>query len=329
MTRDRWTWHGGGLSAARAHFGDDARGWIDFSTGINPHVWHGAGAVEIDWRALPDEMALRALEQAAAASFGCHADHVCAVPGTEVGLRLAGRVLGDDVCHAVPSYRTHGEMAASSHPVTLGNLALADGSSLILANPNNPDGVLLSREALSDLLVRRGRKGWLVIDEAFADCHPDHSFADQVDDRHRLLIFRSFGKFFGLAGLRLGFVLGPRPILASLRKQLGAWPVSAAAIAIGTRAYQEIAWQDAMRERIIAEATSFDQRLASFGLLASGACPLFRLITTPDASHLFERLARAAILSRPFADKPDWLRFGLPANDEAMERLCAVLEDHG
>jgi cobalamin biosynthetic protein CobC len=91
----------------------------------------------------------------------------------------------------------------------------------------------------------------------------------------------------------------------------------------------DIAWQDAMRERLIAEATSFDQRLASFGLLASGACPLFRLITTPDASHLFERLARAAILSRPFADKPDWLRFGLPANDEAMERLCAVLEDHG
>lgn len=321
----RWTWHGGGLAAARAHFGGDD--WIDLSTGINPHAWPGTDAVEVDWRCLPDEHALRGLEAAAADHFGCHADHVCAVPGTEVGLRLIGRMLSAPAFHLVPTYRTHAEMMAGSAPLPLERLAQADGASLILANPNNPDGRLLDRNAMLKHLPRRGCNGWLLVDEAFTDCHPGHSIAPHVDDRERLLVFRSFGKFFGLAGLRLGFVIGPREVLDSLRLQLGAWPVSAAAIAIGTAAYRDTRWIAAMQAQLQREADALDAVMRSAGFQPQGACPLFRLIECGDAMALFTPLARRAILTRPFDYAPGWLRLGLPGSAEALHRLQSACND--
>lgn len=324
---NRWTWHGGGLSAARAQFGEAAEPWLDLSTGINPHPWAGADAIEIDWQRLPEEGDLHRLEAAAADYFGCDADHVCAVPGTEVGLRLTGDLLKGPARHVVPTYRTHGEMMAGSLPTSLSDLDQADGSALILANPNNPDGRLLDCDALLDLLERRGPAGWLVVDEAFADCHPDHSLADEVDDRRRLLVFRSFGKFFGLAGLRLGFMLGPRAIIAALRQRLGAWPVSAAAIAIGTAAYRDTGWIVRMRQQLRREADQLDAVLTELGYQPQGASPLFRLIECSPAMPLFERLARQGILTRPFDQNPTWLRIGLPGSAAERLRLQSALRD--
>lgn len=327
MTATRWTWHGGGIDAARAHFG--GKDWLDLSTGINPHAWSHANAVPIDWRNLPGENGLRALERAAASHFGCEADHVCAVPGTEVGLRLVGELLDGPAFHVAPTYRTHAEMVAGSIPIAIDALALADGATLILANPNNPDGRLLGRDRIDDLLARRGASGWLVLDEAFADCHPDHTVADRVSDERRLVVFRSFGKFFGLAGVRLGFVVGPRPIVDGLRSRLGAWPVSAAAIAIGKAAYGGRAWTAMMRRRLEAEAARLDAGLHARGYRVIGACPLFRLIECADGAALFEHLAQRAILTRPFAHQPHWLRVGLPGNNEGLARFIAALPGHG
>lgn len=321
----RWTWHGGGLSAARAHFGEGD--WLDLSTGINPHAWPGASDVAIDWRRLPEEGDLRALEEAAARHFGADAEQVCAVPGTEVGLRLVGELLEGPAHYLAPSYRTHGEMLPGAVAIGRDKLAGADGTTLILANPNNPDGHVFARVDLLALLARRGG-GWLAIDEAFADPAPGCSLAGEVDDGRKLLIFRSFGKFFGLAGLRLGFVLGPRGLLAELRARLGAWPVSAAAIAIGTRAYDDRGWIEAMRGRLAREAAALDAMLGGCGFRTAGACPLFRLIETENAAALFERLARRAILTRPFADRPRWLRLGLPGGAAGLARLEAALR-HG
>lgn len=329
MRDSRWTWHGGGIAAARAHFDEGPDAWLDLSTGINPHAWPGADAISIDWRSLPDEHGLRGLEQAAAAHFGCDAGHVCAVPGTEVGLRLAGALLPRPVFHLVPTYRTHGEMVAESLPLPIEEVAAADGATLVLANPNNPDGRLLGRDALIDLLARRRRTGWLVLDEAFADCHPELSLASEINDRRRLLIFRSFGKFFGLAGLRLGFVLGPRDVIGQLRQRLGAWPVSAAAIAIGTAAYRDADWTCRMRTRLVREAEALDAGLLGLGYTAVGGCPLFRLIECSAAHPLFERLAGRSILTRPFDAQPGWLRIGLPGSDEGLARLLAAITGRG
>lgn len=325
MTGD-WTWHGGNLAAAKRHFGEDDLPWIDLSTGINPTPWPGASRVEIDWRRLPETDDLRALEHAAASSFGVDPRHVCAVPGTEIGLRLCGRIIGGDARHIAPGYRTHGEMFEGGDAVSRETLT-AQGNTLVLANPNNPDGHIVESDVLHALLDERGEDGWLLVDEAFADFNPALSIASWVEGSRRLVVFRSFGKFFGLAGVRLGFVIGPEAFLADLRMLLGAWPLSAAAVAIGSAAYADEAWIAATRSRLPEQAAALDAILASTGYRATGACPLFRLVDTDDAFGLFERLARHSILTRPFADQPRWLRFGLAAGDGALMRLMDALSD--
>jgi len=139
------------------------------------------------------------------------------------------------------------------------------------------------------------------------------------------VIFRSFGKFFGLAGLRLGFVIGPRAVIAKFRARLGAWPVSAASIAIGTAAYRDAAWIASSRADLHRWAAALDAVLARHGLAARGGCPLFRLVETDQAEALFERLARRAILTRPFDYDPRWLRLGLPGSEADLARLDTAL----
>jgi cobalamin biosynthetic protein CobC len=317
-----WTWHGGGLEAARRHFGGGD--WLDLSTGINPHPWPGVADVPIDWHRLPEREALADVEAAAAAHFGCDPHHVCAVPGTEVALRLVGPHVGGPARHRPATYRTHAEMMPGAEAA---DLEESTRGTLIVANPNNPDGHVLARDRLRALIDSRAADEWLLLDEAFADADPALSLAAHVADTRRLVIFRSFGKFFGLAGLRLGFVLGPPTILAPIRSLLGAWPVSAAAIAIGTRAYRDAPWIAAMRVQLKAEAAALDAVLSAAGYRPRGDCPLFRLIETPDAAALFERLAHREILTRPFADRPDWLRIGLPPSSEALDRLAEALGD--
>ncbi|TZG25943.1 threonine-phosphate decarboxylase [Sphingomonas montanisoli] len=319
---DRWTWHGGGLAAARAHYGDGD--WIDLSTGINPHPWPGVDALAVDWRRLPDEADLRALETAAAAHFGANPTHVCAVPGSEIGLRLTGHLLDEKGLWCEPAYRTHGDMLIDAQPLSFDRAGEADGRTLILANPNNPDGRLIDRDAMRDLLARRG-DGWLLVDEAFGDAHPECSIASEVGER-RLIVFRSFGKFFGLAGVRLGFVIGPRAIVDRLRNLIGAWPLSAAAVAIGTAAYRDRAWVAQTGGLLRSDAAALDTLLRQRGFAPHGACPLFRLIETADARRLFERLAAARILTRPFDENPRWLRIGLPGNADEFARLDAALD---
>ncbi len=321
---DPWTWHGGGLMAAKRHFGDGD--WIDLSTGINPHLWPGAAKMEFDWQRLPDPSALAALEAVAASHFGVDPRHVCAVPGSEIALRLVGGLIGSPAQHVTPGYGTHGAMIAGS-TATAFDAARDGGGTLILANPNNPDGRVIYRDAIQTLLRGRGSDGWLLIDEAFADADPAVSMASVVSDEQRLIVFRSFGKFFGLAGVRLGFVLGPQVIIAALRERLGAWPLSAAAIAIGSAAYADRDWIAAARHRLPRDAAALDAVLMAHGHRPIGACPLFRLIEVDDARALFDRLAQRAMLTRPFADQPRWLRIGLPADADALARLDAALAD--
>lgn len=318
-----WTHHGGRLGDARAAWPDAPTPWLDLSTGINPHAWPGADDMAIDWRALPDARALAALEAAAATYFGAEPAHVCALPGSEIGLRLIGDLLPGPAAHVTPTYRTHAEMFGGTRPIALDGIADA-AATVIVANPGNPDGRILSSDQLPDALPA---PHWLVVDEAFADTVPAISLAGTVRDDRRLAIFRSFGKMFGLAGVRLGFVIAPRPLIAAFRTRLGDWPVSAAAVAIGTAAYQDAGWIADMRGRLHAEAAALDTMLAHHGLIGTGGCPLFRLIDTPDAAALFDRLARYGILTRPFDYAPHWLRIGLPGSDEALARLSGALRD--
>lgn len=313
-----WTWHGGQLAQAQKAFGDGGGPWIDLSTGINPQPWPGVEGLQIDWTRLPDAAALDGLEAAAAACFGADPACVLALPGTEIGLRLLGEHLPGPVRYHWPGYRTHAEMVAGA------DVAGATGAgpgTLILANPNNPDGRLTPAATLHAQLA----EGWLVIDEAFADADPRHSLTSEVSASRPLIVLRSFGKFFGLAGVRLGFLIAPPRLAAALRARLGAWPVSAAAIAIGTAAYRDACWIETTRARLLREAAGLDRVLARHGFTPTGTCPLFRLIETGDADALFKRLARRSILTRPFDYNPRWLRFGLPPDTAALDRLDEAL----
>lgn len=312
--------HGGRLDEACARFGGDPGDWLDLSTGINPCPWPGAETIRPDWRALPDARALRRLEESAAAHFGTDPALCCAVPGSEAGLRALARILGLPARHVPLTYGTYAKAFASPPQGHTGPTAL------IVTNPNNPDGRLYPPGHLVSALGRQQHGGgWLIADEAFADCHPDTSVAGLVANGRNLAVTRSFGKFFGLAGVRLGFVLAPEPLLAELRRLQGDWPVCSAALAFGTEAYADPGWIAATRAGLPERAAKLDTVLTRHGLRTTGACPLFRLADTGAAADLFASLARAQILTRPFADHPRLLRFGLPADDAQLARLDAAL----
>ncbi|WP_420822869.1 aminotransferase class I/II-fold pyridoxal phosphate-dependent enzyme [Sphingomonas solaris] len=322
------TFHGGRLDEAATAFPDAPRPWLDLSTGINPFAWDGA-VPPVDLRALPSVTALAGLERAAAAAFGVPDASVAVLPGTEIGLRLLGHLgLPAPFRYIAPGYRTHGEALARAMAISVEAIdeAAGQGGTLLLANPNNPDGRLLPLERLLALARRLGtRGGVLVVDEAFIEATPEASLLPHLRADDPVLVFRSFGKYFGLAGVRLGFACGAPTLVARMRALLGSWPVSATAIAVGTAAYRDSWWIDGMREGVAGAAAALDRVLASHALTPLGGCPLFRLVETDAAAVLFDRLARVGILTRPFEYNPRWLRFGLPGDAAALSRLNEAL----
>jgi cobalamin biosynthetic protein CobC len=203
--------------------------------------------------------------------------------------------------------------------------AAAGADCVIVTNPNNPDGRRVEPERLMALAGRlAARGGLLVADEAFADVTPGLSVAGEAG-RPGLCVLRSFGKFFGLAGLRLGFALGGGDLVRRLEDHLGPWAVAGPALEIGSRAMEDGDWIAATRVRLADSARELDALLDSHELAVVGGTDLFRLARVPDAGRLFEHLGRRGILARSFEARPDWLRFGLPPDDAAWERLRAAL----
>jgi cobalamin biosynthesis protein CobC len=318
-----WTWHGGALEQARLAYPDAGADWTDLSTGINPAPWPIPPHIGIDWHRLPEARDIAALEQAAADHYGTAPSHICAVPGSEIAMRIIGHMLDGAGQSEAGGYRTHQEMFPNGQSIA--DLSAASPHlPLILANPANPSGRILAPAALQALLAQRSA-AWTLIDEAYADAHPTISMVPHLNDHPRLIILKSIGKFFGLAGLRLGFVLGPPDFIAMLRHRLGAWPVSAAAVTLGRAALRDEPWAAHNREHLGERAATLTSLLTHHGLGVSGDCNLFRLAITPDAAALFDHLCRYAILTRPFANHPQQLRLGLPACRADDARLNAAL----
>jgi cobalamin biosynthetic protein CobC len=170
-------------------------------------------------------------------------------------------------------------------------------------------------------LARRG--GLLVVDEAFGDVTPELSVVRFVGPG--LLVLRSFGKFFGLAGLRLGFAVADPVTARLLRTVLGPWSVSGPAMVVGRAALADKTWIAETRQRLTYESTLLDNILIQAGLSVLGGTSLFRLVNAPRAWALYEHLGQRGILVRPFAAAPRWLRFGLPPGDAGRKRLREAL----
>lgn len=308
--------HGGRVAAAARAFGGGE--WIDLSTGIAPWAYP-VDTLYPDLTKLPEPDELAALEMAAAQAFGV-ADpaRVVAVPGTDLALRLLAVVLAAKRPAVVrPGYAGHAAAWGGGRSV----VALADPGDadlLVLASPANPDGRVTPPAQLRALAERMT----VVVDEAYAD--PAPGLCGEASDR--LIVLRSFGKFYGLPGVRLGFVIAGARVAEALRHLLGDWPVSMPAIAIGTAAYRDAAWRGEQVERIETVGSLLDLALSPCERI--GAAPLFRLIGTPDAHALFRHLCNHAILTRPFADRSDRLRIGLPPDGAALARLTHALAEY-
>jgi cobalamin biosynthetic protein CobC len=332
--------HGGRLGAARVAYSQAPQPWIDLSTGINPRSYPAPRARGVTLNRLPDTGELARLEAVAAAAFGV-ADpaRVVATGGTEPALRLLPFVVGGLVAAIVagPTYGSHvdgwDKAGVPARVVADAELdgAIGDRTAVIVVNPNNPDGRLVSRDRLRQLHgVAASRGGVLVVDEAFAEVTPEASVADLAgtSEADRLVVLRSFGKFYGLAGLRLGFVIGSPAVAARVRGLIGDWPVSVDAMAAGLAAYADTAWADRMRKQLASAARRLDGLLTRYGFEVVGGTSLYRLVRAADAPARFEYLAAAGILTRPFQHDATLLRFGLPGSPEAWRRLSEALAAH-
>lgn len=322
--------HGGDLAAAEARWGRPAEGWLDLSTGINPMPYPIPAIDPAAWHRLPQHDRMGELLETARACYAAPADApIVAAPGTQILIQLLPRLRpGARVAILGPTYGEHAACwsAEGTAVATVGSLEEAAAADVVvLVNPNNPDGRIALPErllALAEGLAARG--GLLVVDEAFAEMTPWASVAVEAG-RPGLLILRSFGKFFGLAGIRLGFALGPAAEIDRLARLLGPWAVPGPAIEIGIAALSDHGWQEEARKRLSVGAERLTALLLARGCADRGGTDLFRLVEHPEAAQLWDRLGRAGILVRPFPDRPTLLRFGLPGNEEGFALLAAAL----
>jgi len=316
--------HGGRLIAAQAAWPSAPRPWLDLSTGINPHGWRKGRASLDSLTRLPDPEETAALEATAAAAFGVDPERVAAVAGAEAGLRLLPSLL--NVRHAAIASPTYGSHANAWRlagvevvAVERAALAQADAGVLVVVNPNNPDGALSAPE---DLIAAAGDR-WLVVDESFGEVAPGFSAAPLASER--TVVLRSFGKFHGLPGARLGFVVADPELANRVRRRVGDWPVGADAIAFGRAAYADTGWAERTRKRLEGEAMRLDRLLIAAGFRIVGGTSLFRLVAAEDAAARASTLAEQGVLVRTFDHDPSLIRFGLP-HRAGWPRLEAALE---
>jgi cobalamin biosynthetic protein CobC len=316
--------HGGNLDVACLRFGGRVEDWIDLSTGINRQPYPVGELQPRHWTALPSRADIEALHGAARQAYATSAP-VLALAGAQAAIQMLPQLARPGRARVLaPTYNEYAPMLLSAgwQVEEADHLdALAGAELAVVVNPNNPDG---RQHEPNALLALASRVKQLIVDESFADAVPAISLASEAG-RPGLLILRSFGKFYGLAGLRLGFALGNEADVSALAGMAGPWPVSGAAIEIGRRALLDKDWAEATRARLARDVLRLDALAQDAGWKLFGGTPLFRLYETGDAAMAQERLARAKIWSRIFEGKPKWLRLGLPGDETEWARLAAAL----
>jgi cobalamin biosynthetic protein CobC len=318
--------HGGRLHEAAQRFGIPLADWIDLSTGINPHAYPAPPVPSAVWQRLPEEG--DGLEAAAADYYGT--TELLPVAGSQAAIQALPQLIpGERVTLLAPGYVEHRHAwrarrvrsCASAREI---DEALPATDVLLLVTPNNPTGTCFARGQLlawhADL-ARRG--GWLIVDEAFIDAAPQESLAAEAG-RPNLVVLRSLGKFFGLAGARVGFVLAPHVLRRQLAESLGPWTVSGPARHVARAALSDRDWQARMRMRLVQEGARLAALLRAAGLGEPAGTALFQWLAHPAAATWHAKLARSGILVRSF-DAPPALRFGLPPDEAGWQRLERAL----
>lgn len=348
--------HGGALNAAAEFFGMPRQQWLDISTGINPTSWPVPEVPSYVWQRLPEDQqnSDESLEQAALAHYVNNnaladrqvaAANILPCAGSQQGIRLLPFLYANQHGHKSEakvwvtsgSYAEHGiaweEQGHRVRKVACDKisqlLTQQPVDVLILLNPDNPSGHRWPAEQLLkwwSILRRRG--GWLIVDEAFMDMTPEHSIAAEVE-REGLFVLRSLGKFFGLAGLRLGFVLAAKKNTQRLHKMLGPWVVSHPAQYLGNLALRDNAWINKQRYELAQQSLRLASLLEQHTRCQCDGTDLFQTLYHEQSENLFNQLAQQGILVRflsATSKAPAGLRFGLPSNNaESWQRLDDAL----
>ncbi len=322
--------HGGALDLMKQRFPKAPTPWLDLSTGINPWSYPYAGSSEKAAKHLPTATQFDDCLQAMSTAIDAPAESLLLAPGSELLIRLLPDIIpARHVCISTPTYGDHAKSwGRSTAKVTESHDALTDSGRadiLVVCNPNNPDGRTWSKDCLSDACQRLAeRGGWLIVDEAYADLDPKLSMASS-GGKPGLIVLRSFGKFFGLAGIRLGALIAPQSILHAMRERLGVWPVAGPTLEIATQAYSDLRWQIDMRRRLETACERLDAVLSTHELSIDGGTSLYRYLRLADAEATWRVLAEQGVYTRRFKDNPHAIRIGLPSADEDFQRLDAAL----
>ncbi|MEM9751585.1 MAG: threonine-phosphate decarboxylase CobD [Pseudomonadota bacterium] len=322
--------HGGAIDAMRRAFPDAQEPWIDLSTGVNPWPYPETAVSPEAFAHLPTRACQEACVTAMEDAIGAPRSSLLLSPGSELLIRLLPDVIRPRrVAILAPTYGDHSAVwkrAGADVEETSDPLRYASSvDAVVVTNPNNPNGRIFDRRALEaarQTLAAHG--GWLIVDEAYADLVPELSLAASAG-AGGLIVLRSFGKFFGLAGLRLGALLAPADVRDAVAARLGVWPISGAALEIGARAYRDTAWHARIRDKLGDAAIRLDETLKAGHLVVVGGTSLYRFVEAPNAHSVFERLAQAGVYVRRFNWSKTHLRIGLPPTLDGETRLRAAL----
>lgn len=321
--------HGGRLREAAAHYDIPLADWLDLSTGINPEAWPVPPLPASVWHRLPENG--DGLEAAAAEYFGN--PNLLPVAGSQAAIQTLPQMLPRAVVACIsPLYSEHphawqraGHRLRFLQNALLPRALAASTPYVLLCNPNNPTADRHPRTVVLDAAQQlKKRGGWLIVDEAFMDPTPEESLASLAgtEAAPNLIVLRSLGKFFGLAGARVGFILAAPELLNRMAEALGPWSIAGPAREVARLALQDKTWQSAMRDKLEIASHRLSQMLQAFGEVKQTA--LFATLNAADTAELHEFLARRGILTRRFDQQP-LLRFGLPANENDWQRLDSAL----
>lgn len=307
--------HGGGLDAAVGQFGGARADWLDLSTGINPNPFPLEPLPDYAWNSLPDAKAEDRLKQAAR-SFWNVPSGADILPSAGVSQLIALLPLlakGQNVRIQGPTYNEHAAAFAN-----FGHQVMAHGHSTVVVHPNNPDGRLVNKDDLKD------SDGLVIIDESFCDTCPEESLID-LSQQQNVIILKGLGKFWGLAGMRLGFAIGLPEAINQLRDLIGPWAVSGPALHHGAKALEDHDWSTQTRIRLDQDAARLDALIARYGADILGGTSLFRLYSVQDAQAVQTQLAQKFVWSRIFPYSDNWIRLGLPGNAKDWLHLSNAL----
>jgi len=322
-------YHGGGLDAAIAQYGGACAEWLDLSTGINPNAYPVGNLAADIWQCLPDKNAEEALMNAAYKYYQVpDGVEIVAAPGTQAIIELLPNLLNaKQVDILSPTYAEHAhcweKVGARVRPI-LHLESITETDVLVAVNPNNPTTEVHAKETLC---AAAERVEFMTVDEAFCDPMPELSIVPVLPDN--AIVLKSFGKFFGLAGLRLGFAICNPTLAAKLRQRFGPWAVSGPALAIGAQGFNDTNWVAKMRIELQTSSRTLADVVERSGLEVCGVNPLFVYAKSEQAQALFRHLVTNHILVRQFPEQSEYLRFGLCKDDAKLERLEKVLKSYG